>query len=365
MAAQLAQQNGGNPAGSPGVQVRPQQAGGNAVNGNFANMQSNVGSNLHIPANKQRNLQAAQNQALQAAQNLQNAAQSAGSPAPMNAGSPNVRPPMPMNANQAGMIQRMINQGIPVNGSQNVGRSPIIGQPNLVPGVNFPQQQMPGAVRVDSDTKPYMILQQMTAGQGQQLPMDNGHQMGGMMNMANRLPQNGQIRQLSEQSGMNGMPMAPTMMLDRSASLLSKVSWAPSAEHDQALKESLGEFRRPLRAYGRSTLTQGFGLSRVVGDVVLERMPDGLRAIAEEADDGVADDDENATTDVKGGKTKAETLEGNGLPGQKRRKVSELAVTVDRALQVDHNVETVSLEVVDLISRTFTDGDLATAAIGR
>ncbi len=133
------------------------------------------------------------------------------------------------------------------------------------------------------DIKPYMLLQTMKPTQ-----VEEG-----------RPPQ---VRRPSE------LPQ-----LDRSQSLLSRVSWIPDAEHDAAIRDKMVAQRKPA---GR--------LNRIVGDVLLERMPEGLRAVTEE--------------DVGKGK--------EVMPGQKKRKVQELAVTVDKALVFDRDVETVSLHEI-------------------
>lgn len=66
-------------------------------------------------------------------------------------------------------------------------------------------------------------------------------------------------------------------------------------------------------------------MDRVLNDVLVEKMPEALRAIAEEAEVG----------DEVGG-------ESSGLPGQKKRKVQELAEGIDKALVIDRDIETVS-----------------------
>ena len=73
------------------------------------------------------------------------------------------------------------------------------------------------------------------------------------------------------------------------------------------------------------------GAGRVLGDVVFERMPESLRAIAEEAESGV-------------GVKKDKLDQGTGMPGQKKRKVAELAEGIDRELVLDGDVESVSLD---------------------
>lgn len=163
---------------------------------------------------------------------------------------------------------------------------PLDKQRNFVPPAPQPvPQQRVGIQGVNSqDIKPYMLLQHVKQ------PIQ-----------AERPPQ---VRRTSD------LPQ-----LDRSQSLLSKVSWQPNAEHDAALKERISA---TSKSAGRATL----GANRILGDVLLERMPEGLRAIAEDATDGKRKTD--------------------GKPGQKKRKVQELAETVDKALVLNKDVETVS-----------------------
>jgi len=201
--------------------------------------------------------------------------QQAGSPA---AGTPPMRPPVPQQNPRDAAVQRMISQGIPVNAAG-------------------------GRAQGGQEIKPFMLLQQMKAPPA----AESIHP--------------GAIRQTSDQ-------IVP--QLDRSGSLLAKVTWAPTEETDAQLRAKLSDFRRPLKQLGRSTLSSGFGVSRVIGDVVLEQMPEGFSAMAEDAEGMIAGD-----------KKKAE--EGSGLPGQKKRKISELARTVDDMLEVDPDVEMVSV----------------------
>lgn len=263
------------------IQARPIAANNANAGPGFA-MANNM-PNLHIPANKQRN-------------SLSQGQQQGGSPA---AGTPPMRPPMPLaNPSQQAQIQRMLNQGIPVNMPGGV-RPPM--------GANQAQQ-------AGQKIEPFMIVNQINK---QQFPQQQ-HQQQQQQQAAGEPP--GPIRRMSEQ---------PPLPLDRSGSLLSRVTWAPSPEYDSALREKLSDFRRPIKPSNRPTLSHGFGVSRVIGDVILERMPEGLSAIAEDADGILAGD-----------KKKGE--EGSGMPGQKKRKVAELAETVDKHLEVDRDVETVS-----------------------
>lgn len=191
-----------------------------------------------------------------------------------------MRPPMqaatptPQQQQQAGLIQRMINQGIPVQ--QN--------------GMVRPPLQQPAV----SDIRPHMLLDQITNRTESERPMMN------------------QLRHSSEMA---------VPQLDKSASLLSRVTWKPTPEHDTALRDKMND-TRPAGRMGRATLGSTM---RVLGDVLVERIPEGLKAMAEEA-----------TLDSQAKE------EVSGLPGQKKRKVQELAETIDKELVIDTSVETVS-----------------------
>lgn len=235
--------------------------------GNAGNM-----PNLHIPSSKQRNLSQG----------------NIGSPAA--AGTPPMRP-LPNNPTpqQRAAIQQMLAAGIPVAGG-------------VRPPMSMPQGPQ-GTGGLAPDIKPQQLLNQLKP-----QPADAGQ------------AHPGAIRQLSEHN---------VAQLDRSGSLYTKTTWVPTSEYDAALREKLSSAQRPLRATGRSTLGQGLGVTRILSDVVLERLPEGLSAIT--------DDTEG---ELVGDKKKVE--EGSGMPGQKKRKVAELAETVDKGLEIDPHVESVS-----------------------
>ena len=226
---------------------------------------NNVPQNLHIPPGKQRNL----------------APQSTGSPAQA---SPMQAAPQPTQSHaqiqaQAQAIQNMIRQGIPVNVNQAAAlATQATPQPNV---------------------RPEVLLQQMTA------QAQNGEEA--------------RARQMNDALAQH--------QSDRSNSLLNKVSWKPSAEYDTALRDKLSELQRTLRPTGRSTLSQGLGAARVLSDVLVERMPEALTAMAEEAIMGIDEED-------------GEEKEA-GLPGQKKRKISELASSVDKGFEIGREVEQV------------------------
>ena len=247
---------------------------------------NNVSNNLHIPPSKQRNL-------------VQQT----------NVGSP-MRPPMQMPAvnNSAqqpsiAAIQRMLNQAAPVHPSGGPGgiRPPMSAFPQQISG---------------KDIKPYMLLQHMQHQQGQ---MEEGRPP--LPQLANQVPLASEIYP----------------QLDRSGSLLDRVTWTPSVEHDAALRRHLTHGIDVLESISRaSPLGKGLGASGTLGQVHTSRMPEAVRAMAEEVESG-------ETSDAEGGKGgKGKTDEGSGMPGQKKRKVQALADTIDKALVINMDVETVS-----------------------
>ena len=296
MAAGSPQMNQSASSGLAANQIRPAQ---------FP-QPNNVSNNLYIPANKQRS-KGSNAAATVAAAAAAATAAAAAAAAPMTVaqGSPRPLTQAPTSAQvaqlasaqtpaqaqaQAQLIQKMISQGIPVNvpqqrlGSTSRPSIPLPGEqpiekPQQQP--NQPQQRMPGGGDIETH-----------------------------------------LRRMSEQiSQSNAGP-----------SLLSQVTWTPSPEYDQALKEKLSSLQRTLRPTGRSTLSQGLGVNRVISDVLVEKMPEALVAMAEEAVSGVGDDEE-------GDQSKAD--KGTALPGQKKRKVAELASTVDPGFEIDREVEAV------------------------
>ena len=152
---------------------------------------------------------------------------------------------------------------------------------------------------------------------------------------------------LNSQPGQRTLPSQvraheETYITDQTGSLLAQKTWAPSTEHDQALIEKLKAWQPPIKHGGRGMLAARMGSDRVVGDVLMERLPDGLRAAVDETTTAVLGLGMDEAS--KGDKSKAGLGgEGSGLPGQKKRKVQELADAVDKGLVLDHEVETVSI----------------------
>jgi hypothetical protein len=295
-------------AGTPNaMQARPP----GAQNFPIAN---NVPVNLHIPAGKQRN--------------------NSGSGPQVQAGqSPQMRPPNqpilpqgavpnqnPNTSAQLATLQRMINQGIPVQGN---------GQQFVRPPMN---PAMYAAAQQNMAQQAQSQAQGQLQGQGQGQPRQTPEQFISHQQQVGAVPgADGSNRPLAPQVMRNttatGTPaIQPGLPDAASHGLLSRTTWAPSPEYDAALVAKLSEFRPSIRASARG--------NRVLGDVVLERMPEALRALADEVDqDG---DGDKALEHV------------SGLPGQKKRKVQELAESVDRGLVIEEEVETVC--VVELVT---------------
>lgn len=115
---------------------------------------------------------------------------------------------------------------------------------------------------------------------------------------------------------------------DKSDSVLAQAKWMPDAAYDAALREKLAQFQAPVKVGGRSTLMQGFAQGRVMSDVPLERVPDAIRAIAEEADrESMAQKKKEVDP---------------ALSSSKKRKIQDVADNVDKGLKIDGEVEHVS-----------------------
>lgn len=110
-------------------------------------------------------------------------------------------------------------------------------------------------------------------------------------------------------------------------SLRSQVTWQPDEEYDRALRQKLRMFQPPVRPHGRATLMQGFANGRVMCDVPLERVPEAIRAIADEAESESAE-------------AKKKEIDP-ALPSAKKRKLQEVADGVDRGLVIEGDVESV------------------------
>ncbi|KAI9634663.1 transcription initiation factor TFIID subunit A-domain-containing protein [Dioszegia hungarica] len=120
---------------------------------------------------------------------------------------------------------------------------------------------------------------------------------------------------------------------DKSDSVLAQAKWLPDAAYDAALREKLAQFQAPVKVGGRSTLMQGFAQGRVMSDVPLERVPDAIRAIAEEADrESMAQKKKEVDP---------------ALSSSKKRKIQDVADNVDKGLKIDGEVEHVLLQIGD------------------
>lgn len=246
-------------------------------------MPNNVPVNLHIPAGKQRN-------------NSSGGANQAGQ-SPMRPPNQLILPQGAPNSNsnqnaQIATIQRMISQGIPVQGANGQ-----FVRPPVNPALYAAQQNMQG--------------------QGQRQTPEQ---------FMNHQQQNGQDgnRSIAPQvlrTSSTGTPVGQNHMQSDviSHGLLNRTNWQPTPESDAALADKLAEFRPSIRSSGRGT--------RVLNDVVMEIMPESLRVIADEVD--------------QGGDSKKGLENVSGLPGQKKRKVQELADGIDRGLVIDEDIEKV------------------------
>ena len=291
-------------AGTPNASGMPNRLPSNGAQQNFP-VPNSVSANLHIPAGKQRNSSAGAGQSQ---------GQSSASPQQQQQMRPPNQPIQPQggaimgpngaaiqanggpSSSQIATLQRMIQQGIPIQqNGQGFIRPPM--NPAMFP--NATQPQGPG---------------QSGQARGQQMPeqfMNNQQQ-----------PIDPSGRTAGPQAFRNGTSTeAPPAQQyhDRTHGALARTTWAPTAEYDTSLRERLGEFRIPLRMSARR--------DRVLGDVLLEKMPDAIRAIVDEV--------ETVGEGDKGGE------EVSGLPGQKKRKVQELAEGIDKGLVIEGDVETV------------------------
>lgn len=248
-------------------------------------------NNLHIPQNKQKKLQ-------QTSQSPQSAA-----PSP---GGPQVRPNIALTAaavaaaaqGNTATAQRLFQQGIPI--------APTAGSPIRPTGA--PQfQSQPG-----QPVTPALILSDLDRK--------------GSLPQAQPAP----TRPTNEVS--NGT-------LDRSASLLSRTTWAPSEESDIELRNKLFELHTtPARTAVRATLLEGLSTVPPLANVLGESLPPELRALAD------ADAESKSELDLK---SKKHDLEGSGMPGQKKQKVQDLAKTVDKTMEIPRPVEDVMLHLTD------------------
>lgn len=133
---------------------------------------------------------------------------------------------------------------------------------------------------------------------------------------------------------LRGSADGPIPQLDQSGSLLRQATWRPSTDTDVTLREKMNP-AAPLRAGGPITLGR---LNRALTEAVVEMVPAGLKAMVDEAEQGVEEDEEGGRKE-----SGVATGEDRGLAGTKRRKVQELAESVDKGLVVDRNIETVSI----------------------
>ncbi|TYJ52058.1 hypothetical protein B9479_007335 [Cryptococcus floricola] len=282
-------------------------AGFNAIN--------NV-SNLHIPAGKARGLQG----------QGQGPGGAVGSPnmrllQPAGDGQQQQQLPPGLQADPS-IVQRLLEQGIPVQQAAQVfarhqqqlaaAAAAAAGGNPAYPGLGLGAQHPPGAgggtPGPQRNITPAMLLAQYSHDMPPRPPPSRPEQI---------------------------VPDAPAPT-DQSLSILSRASWAPNYADDVRVEsmfkpQAAGE--TGSRTVGRGTL----GWRRVErggGD----EWPEGLR----EAVDEEAEEEEGEDGESKGqGQGRA-----SGMPGQKRRKVQEVAEEVDKALRIPKDSETVSFLVL-------------------
>lgn len=306
-------------AGTPNANGMPNRVPSNGAQQNFP-IPNNVSANLHIPAGKQRNASAGnmngqqgqvgaspqqQQQQLQMRPPNQPIQPQGGIPAAAAAAAAAAAQAQANggpNSSQIATLQRMIQQGIPIQqNAQGFIRPPM--NPAMFP--NATQAPGPGQVGPGQPGRLQQMPEQfMNAQQQQQSNDPTGRTVG---------PQ-------AFRNGTSSDVSAAQQYHDRAQGALARTTWAPTAEYDAGLREKLGEFRIPIRSTVRR--------DRVLGDVLLEKMPDAIKAIVDEVE-MVGEGD-------KGGE------EVSGLPGQKKRKVQELAEGIDKGLVIEGDVETVS-----------------------
>lgn len=292
-------QSGANGPGTPSNNGSPAlPANGNGGQFPMSN-QSRVSANLHIPASKQRNL-------LPNQQGVVGGPNGNGSPARISS---------QMNTPQQAALLSMVNSGYKiqpgntgVGGPAGVNRQIQGGMQGSQGGFNVDLQQQ--ISQMDPKTlRPELLIATIHPNAPRQRAPSAAARRDSEMHIA---------------SAAN-YGLQP----DKSESLLAKVTWTPDATYDSALREKLWEFQSPVKASGRATLMQGFSQGRVLSDVPLEKVPDAIRAIAEEAD--------RESMALK----KKEV--DPALPSAKKRKVQDVADSVDKGLIITEEVENVSL----------------------
>ncbi|WVQ72936.1 hypothetical protein IAR50_002498 [Cryptococcus sp. DSM 104548] len=257
-------------------------------------------SNLHIPAGKARGLQGPN----------------------VAASSPNMRPLQPAPGDQQippglqadpSLVQRLLEQGIPVQQAAQVfarhqqqlaAAAAVAGGNSTYPGL--PTQLPPGAApQPQRNITPAMLLAQYSHDMPSRPPPSRPEQI---------------------------VPDAPAPS-DQSLSILSRASWTPNYADDVRIESMF----RPQSAAETGTKTVGRGTLgwRRVDREMIDDWPEGLR----EAVDEEAEDEEGDEGELKG--------RASGMPGQKRRKVQELAEEVDKALRIPEDSETLLLELFD------------------
>ncbi len=230
-----------------GTQVRP-PAGGQAQGINPFNGANAVSANLHIPLNKQRNASLSGG--------------SAGAP------SPGARPPCSWQRRDKGSPVVSRDKWLGCCRSSSSSRAAAAGSAGAADG---PAASGAAASRDDAadDRAGYSCSGGRAARFGPRAGSEITPAM--MMNQAGGAAGPGGMNLSQAAAAAAAVAAAggaaarpdgttfrsmegPSMMLDRSTSLLNKVDWAPDAAYDAALKHKLDTFYRGVRAFDRPTL---------------------------------------------------------------------------------------------------------------
>lgn len=250
----------------------------------------NVSSNLHIPHGRHRNSLIA-NATGQQGPGTPQSNGAAGSPLRMPnlltvPGMQNAATPPSQQVNQ------MINQGIPVQHNR----------PMLLPRATDLTK-----------VKPEMMMQNMDTFAMRQAQTQAYPQIG---------------HQDRRQSEFNSSGQAGSIPDSKAGGVLASASWTADAAHDEKVTTMLRNAVVPTLSSGRPTLGH-VGINRSMTSVPIGVVPDALRLWFQETDDA---------------KLAAGTADPT-IPGVRKRKLQEVADTVDKRLIIENDVEAVSVSL--------------------
>lgn len=116
-------------------------------------------------------------------------------------------------------------------------------------------------------------------------------------------------------------------------------TYSPTEETDGTLKEVLSAaYKWPNPRGPRPTLTLGLGSAPIIGMPALQKMPADIVALDEMLSEvGGARGPDGELLDVQ-----EQEIVGRGMPGGKKRKISEVAQEVDKSFKMNPGVEDVS-----------------------